>query len=279
MRGSCLCGETLWEVSGPGELVHHCHCSMCRKAHGTPFTTSGGFAESSFRFLREDHVRRFESSRGSFRVFCGRCGSAAPGEASRGQVFVSFGSLEGDPGGRPIAHIFAASKAPWHEITDDLPRFDAYPPGYDDPDLLPREVPRASAGRIGGSCLCTAVAFEFTGPVDRWYNCHCSRCRRARGAPHASNLFVASERLRWTRGEEQVVSFKLPEADRFTQSFCRTCGGKVPRLNPQLGYVAIPAGSLDDDPGARPQSHIFVASKAPWHEIGDDLPQFPEYPT
>lgn len=35
-------------------------------------------------------------------------------------------------------------------------------------------------------------------------------------------------------------------------------------------------GSLDDDPVMHPLSHIFVASKAPWFEITDDLPQFPE---
>jgi hypothetical protein len=280
MRGSCLCGQTVWEVEGVGELVHHCHCSMCRKVHGTPFGTFGGFDEKRFRIVQgEDGVRRYESSRGNQRAFCVRCGSVAPGDASRGLVFVPFGGLDGDPGGRPVAHIFVASKAPWHEIDDDLPRFDAYPPGYDDPELLPREVPRASAGAVGGSCLCGAVAFEFTGPIERWHNCHCSRCRRARAAAHASNLFVAAGGFRWTRGEDRIAFFKLPEAERFAQSFCRTCGGKLPRVNREKGYAAIPAGSLDDDPGARPHSHIFTASKAPWDEIRDDLPRFAEYPT
>jgi hypothetical protein len=37
-------------------------------------------------------------------------------------------------------------------------------------------------------------------------------------------------------------------------------------------------GSLDDDPGARPDRHIFAASKAPWYAIADDLPQDAEYP-
>jgi hypothetical protein len=44
-------------------------------------------------------------------------------------------------------------------------------------------------------------------------------------------------------------------------------------------YVVIPAGSLDDDPGMRPEMHIFVGSKADWHEITDDLPQHEAYPT
>ena len=37
-------------------------------------------------------------------------------------------------------------------------------------------------------------------------------------------------------------------------------------------------GTVDGDPGVRPGSHIFVAHKAPWHDITDTLPQFPEWP-
>lgn len=43
--------------------------------------------------------------------------------------------------------------------------------------------------------------------------------------------------------------------------------------------TVIPMGGLDDDPGMRPQPHIFVGSKAPWFEIADDLPQHVEYPS
>ena len=280
MRGTCLCGDVVWEVEGPGELVHHCHCGMCRKVHGTPFATAGGFAEASFRFARgQESVRRFESSQGTWRRFCGRCGSSVPGDASGGLVFVSFGGLVDDPGGRPLAHIFVASKAPWHEIEDELPCFDAYPPVYDTPQPIARDVPRASLGTIGGSCLCAAVAYEFSGPVDAWHECYCSRCRRARQAAHASNLFIAQDRFVWTRGQDLVDSFKLPEAARFGQSFCRVCGGKLPRVNPQLGFVAIPAGSLDDDPGARPRSQIFVGSRAAWAEPKKGLPAYAEMPS
>lgn len=279
MQGRCLCGDVAWEVEGEGELVHHCHCGMCRKVHGTPYATAGGFPEASFRFVRgEAGLRHYESSRGNRRSFCGRCGSAVPGEATQGLVFVSLGGLEGDPGGRPLAHIFVASKAPWHDIQDDLPRFDAYPPGYSDPELISRDVPHASAGRIGGSCLCAAVAYEFTGPADRWHECFCSRCRYARQAAHGSNLFVSLDRFAWTRGEEHVESFKLPEAARFGQSFCGICGGKVPRVNPQMGFAAVPAGSLDDDPGTRPLSSIFVSSKAAWAEVPTGRPALPEGP-
>jgi len=281
MRGSCLCGDVVWEGTGAGELMHHCHCGMCRKASGTAFTTMAGFPAADFRFVAgEAGVRRYVSSPGNRRCFCGRCGSMVPGAPFQDIVFVTMGNVEDDPGARAIAHIFVASKAPWYEIpADEVPRFDAYPPGYPDPELF-ASLPRGAAdGRVGGSCLCGAVAYDLEPRIDGWFQCHCSRCRRARGGAHASNLFLAAKRFRWTRGEEQVASFSLPEAGRFAQSFCRTCGGKVPRVDAQLGHVAVPAGSLDDDPGTHPRCHIFVASKAPWFEIADDLPQYAALPT
>jgi len=49
--------------------------------------------------------------------------------------------------------------------------------------------------------------------------------------------------------------------------------------NPQvLTEYGIALATLDDDPGVRPACHSFVRSKAPWFEITDELPQYPEYP-
>ena len=45
VTGSCLCGDVAWAVSGPLELMSHCHCSMCRKAHGSAFATYVGARE------------------------------------------------------------------------------------------------------------------------------------------------------------------------------------------------------------------------------------------
>ena len=48
-RGSCLCGSVRYEVRGLLEPASHCHCSMCRKAHGAAF---GSYA----RVQRNDFV-------------------------------------------------------------------------------------------------------------------------------------------------------------------------------------------------------------------------------
>jgi hypothetical protein len=256
--------------------MSHCHCSRCRKAHGVAFATYVGGPAGGFRLRGEEQVRRWESSPGFFRNFCARCGSVVPGDPWNGLVFVPAGNFLDDPGVRPSAHIFVASKAPWYEIRDDLQQFDAYPPGVDVP-VVPDRPPLDPPGAPRGSCLCGGVTFVIDGqPLQAW-NCHCGRCRRARSAAHASNLFAAVDDVRFTRGEQLLAAYKVPEAERFTHVFCSTCGSSLPRLDRTRGFAVVPMGTLDDDPGIRPRAHIYAASKAPWYAIGDQLPQHAEY--
>jgi hypothetical protein len=191
---------------------------------------------------------------------------------------MSAGTLDDDPGVRPVGHLFVGSKAPWYDIADDLPRFDGFPPGVDAtalPDLTP---PAPAAGAPRGSCGCGGVAFVVEGAPLRVQNCHCTRCRKSRGAAHASNLFTAYDGVRIVQGEKLIASYKVPGARFFQSVFCRRCGSKLPRFDRDRNIAVVPMGALDDDPGISPERHIFVDSKAPWFEIVDDLPQFPEGP-
>ncbi|MEJ2131192.1 MAG: GFA family protein, partial [Gammaproteobacteria bacterium] len=247
VRGSCLCGDIAYAVDGPFEGMSHCHCSMCRKFHGSAFATYANVAGEHFRWLQgEDEIARYASSPGGERAFCARCGSAVPIVVGDGQAaFVPAGNLEEDPGVRPGAHIFVASKAPWYEITDRLERFDAYPPSIDAPGIEREARTAPTEGAVGGSCLCGEVAFEFEGEPLRMVNCHCSRCRKGRSAAHASNLFVDAAGFRWLSGEGHVKRYKLPEAERFTVAFCERCGSDVPRVTAGAARIGIPAGCLD----------------------------------
>lgn len=61
------------------------------------------------------------------------------------------------------------------------------------------------------------------------------------------------------------------------KAFCRACGSSLFGGDwPDGDQVSIRMGAFDDDPGIRPQFHTYVDSRAPWDEIADDLPQYPE---
>ncbi len=129
---------------------------------------------------------------------------------------------------------------------------------------------------LNGGCLCGGVKYEITGPVGGVMNCHCSMCRKSSGAAFLSGGPVAAKDFRWVKGEEMLARYESSPGGY--RVFCRKCGSSLAGMGTGDGPVWIALGSLDDDPGVRPWSHIYVGSKAQWYEISDDLPRFDEFP-
>ena len=128
-----------------------------------------------------------------------------------------------------------------------------------------------------GSCLCGSVKFETSGKLTPIQFCHCSRCRKASGSAFGAALAVKTDTFRWAAGEDLVRQFALPVRETpppYRTAFCSRCGSSVPIHDPNLTWVIIPTGGLDNDPEVRPFRHIFVGIKAPWFDIHDTLPQF-----
>ncbi len=128
---------------------------------------------------------------------------------------------------------------------------------------------------IQGGCHCGTVRYESRGRILRFVNCHCPDCRKLSGATFAAVLVVESSGFKLLSGEADVHSYRSSPGKQ--RCFCGKCGSHVFALvdaKPEM--VLIRAGSLDGDPGVRPQMHIWVKAKAPWHEICDDIPQYQE---
>lgn len=282
--GSCLCGAITWQAEGALSEPEHCHCSICRKIHAAPFVSFTMCPEGAFRWVSgEDRIIHYEASPGFERPFCGTCGSALPSrDTAKAEVYLPMGALDTDPGLGSGHHIFFASKAPFHLVGDELPKYDGYPPNEAEAPLAdpsPFLSQPAHDGPLKGSCQCASIAYEVTGPFQRVFNCHCSRCRKARAAAHATNGFVPVGALHFTRGEEHLKAYRLPEAQFFGQAFCGICGSGMPRENVAMQVFNVPLGTLDSDPERGADFHIFTSSKAPWFEITDHITQVPEGPS
>lgn len=132
---------------------------------------------------------------------------------------------------------------------------------------------------LSGSCLCGSIAYEIRGEATQFNHCHCQRCRKATGTGHATNIIVRPDSVEWTSGESLLKRYKVPEAERFASVFCSVCGSYMPRVAPNNSIVVIPAGSLDVDPGIRPERRIFQDSRADWSCPATDVPAFETYET
>jgi hypothetical protein len=87
---------------------------------------------AGFRLLGgEELIRVFRPDGGAVKAFCTVCGSSLFGGTwpDGDEVSIRMGSLDGDPGIRPMYHAFVASRAPWDTLPEDgLPRYEEAAP-------------------------------------------------------------------------------------------------------------------------------------------------------
>ena len=132
LKGSCQCGAVRYEVSGPVRRVDHCHCSMCRKLHGSLFVSFGVIDRGSLTVSGGENLREFKSSQRVRRRFCGLCGGQVftRDSSEPDRFFLCLGSLDAGevPDHDPATerHIFWESKATWHDPGDRAPRVDGH---------------------------------------------------------------------------------------------------------------------------------------------------------
>lgn len=126
IKGSCLCGDVKFQISGKPYSLSYCHCSRCRKAAGVFSAVLIGAADDFVLTQGQDAIGRFRAGPDAKfdRCFCKNCGTSL-GDLSSGDVYVVAASaLDDDPKIRPSLHIHTASKPDWYEITDDLKKFE-----------------------------------------------------------------------------------------------------------------------------------------------------------
>ena len=129
---------------------------------------------------------------------------------------------------------------------------------------------------IHGGCLCGAVRYEVTEPFVSAGYCHCTRCQRRTGCAASASGRVVPGSLRVISGEELIAAWAPPQG--FLKCFCTACGGALWSRDPDdAETIGVRLGTVDGDPGIRPQFRQFVAYAAPWEPLPDDgLPRYDE---
>ena len=128
---------------------------------------------------------------------------------------------------------------------------------------------------LNGRCECGAVGYVVRDEFLYAMNCHCSRCRAGTGSAFKPFAGIERGKLRIVRGANSLLVVGDPDANH---TRCEACGSLLFSVVRDGAYVHVALGSLRDEPTIRPTGHIHVASKAPWFEITDELPQFDELP-
>ena len=126
LNGSCACGHVRYEIRGQLlGLITYCHCWRCRKHSGSSFGTTAGVKASEFLVVTgKELLSSWESSRGVHRFFASCCGSPIYKRDDAAPAVLGFrlGTLDSDPSTTGEVHYMVGSKAPWVEISDNLPQ-------------------------------------------------------------------------------------------------------------------------------------------------------------
>lgn len=125
--------------------------------------------------------------------------------------------------------------------------------------------------RIRGQCLCGLVRYQISGYLGVSDHCHCSMCRKQHGAAFATYVNFNPKDFSWLSGVEYTKIYEIDSGAGWC--FCNECGSSLAGTENDI-VTSITMGTIDGDAHVKPQAHIFVESKANWHDIQDDLPQY-----
>jgi hypothetical protein len=127
LKGRCYCGQARFEVADAFRYAANCHCAQCRRTTGSAFKPFAGIERAKLAVTAGADALLIVGEADNHNAHCSRCGSLLFSVVRDGAyVHVALGTLDDAPGIRPDYHIFVGSKAPWYEITDDLPQFEGH---------------------------------------------------------------------------------------------------------------------------------------------------------
>jgi hypothetical protein len=127
LAGKCECGAVRYSVADEFLYASNCHCSRCRAATGSAFKPFAGIEREKLEITNGADGLLIVGEETLNDTRCAKCGSLLFSVVRDGAfVHVALGSLVDAPSVRPTKHIFVGSKAPWFEITDDLPQFEEH---------------------------------------------------------------------------------------------------------------------------------------------------------
>jgi len=119
--GGCLCGSIRYRASQAPKWASYCHCRMCRKISGAPFTGFVEFPEGTFDWI-QGQSDQYKSSNSVIRRFCSNCRSSLTFEAD-GILFILLGSLDCPELVVFDCHTYTESRLLGIELADGLPQF------------------------------------------------------------------------------------------------------------------------------------------------------------
>ncbi|KQQ86600.1 GFA family protein [Massilia sp. Leaf139] len=129
--GGCTCGQIQYSIGGPALQLVACHCGMCRRMTGAPFSSYLVVKEAQFDVTAaDDSLASYAVTERATRHFCRRCGTPVFNtnpHTYTGLVMLYLGTVQGHETLVPGVAIFCEDKLPWVSLPEAAKPFAAAP--------------------------------------------------------------------------------------------------------------------------------------------------------
>ena len=131
LTGGCMRGTVRYELKSDPFDCGYCHCRTCQLSSGSPAMVFASVPAGDLVWLAGgDRVKSVTSSSFGHRDYCADCGTPFLMKVNHQPETVDFSvaTLDDPNAIAPTFHIFWASRVPWFEPKDNLPRHDKFRP-------------------------------------------------------------------------------------------------------------------------------------------------------
>jgi hypothetical protein len=114
IEGGCICGAVRFVARGEPKSVFWCHCQSCRRHSGAPVSVFVAFERDAYA-VTTGEIASFNSSPGTRRGFCSRCGSTLTCESAKlpNETHFHVGVFDDPARFTPSKHLFRNEQLPW----------------------------------------------------------------------------------------------------------------------------------------------------------------------
>ena len=124
-NGACHCGAVNYIFSIDKISSSVCHCSMCRKLHGSDYTTWITVEKNAFSIDKgADVISEYQVSEHTVSYFCSRCGTKVYSIDKRySNIGMLRGTIKSKIKETPQRQWFWDKKVPWYEDLMQVKKF------------------------------------------------------------------------------------------------------------------------------------------------------------
>ena len=130
---------------------------------------------------------------------------------------------------------------------------------------------------VTGGCLCGAIRYSISQPVETISACHCTHCQKASGTGASYNAIVPTSAVTFTAGKTKVYKDTAESGNTLYRHFCGDCGSPMYSQREKMPeMMVLKVGTLDDSSGLKLTTNIWTRSARPWMHIDPGATNHPQ---